>query len=59
MKIIADFSLIPVGTSNISMSEYILECAKTMQSSKGSKIKWSMHASGTELEGEFDEVMGR
>lgn len=58
MKIIADFSLIPIGTSSISMSEYICECAKIIQSRQSGKIKWSMHASGTELEGEYDDVMG-
>lgn len=53
MKVIADFSLIPLGVG-ISLSPYIAECEKIL---KESGLKIHLHAHGTNIEGEWDEVM--
>lgn len=52
MKVIADLTIVPIGVG-ISLSEYIAECEKILARS-GCKIQ--MHANGTNLEGEWDEL---
>jgi len=52
MKVLIDICVIPMGTG-ISVSEYIAECQKVF---KESGLTHTMHAFGTNVEGEWDEV---
>jgi uncharacterized protein (TIGR00106 family) len=52
MKVIADFTLVPIGT-DVSLSPYVAACEKIL---RGSGLKVQMHANGTNLEGEWDAV---
>ncbi len=52
MKVIADFSIVPIGVG-ISVSKYIAECEKIL---KQAGLKIILHSYGTNIEGEWDEV---
>jgi uncharacterized protein (TIGR00106 family) len=52
MKVIVDFCLVPLGVG-VSVSEYIVECEKILSSAG---LKTQLHAYGTNIEGEWDEV---
>ena len=53
MKVIADLTVLPIGVG-VSLGQYIAECERVLQKA-GLKVK--MHAYGTNIEGEWDEVM--
>ncbi len=53
MKLIADFCIIPLDTGS-SLSPYIAECHRIF---KDKKLKVLLHGYGTNLEGEWDDVM--
>ncbi len=52
MKVILDFSLVPIGVG-VSLSKYIAECEKVLSEAG---LKTQLHANGTNIEGEWDEV---
>lgn len=52
MKIIAELAIIPIGVG-LSLSKYIVECEKIL---KEKNLKIQLHAEGTNIEGEFEEV---
>lgn len=52
MKVIVDFCLVPIGVG-VSVSEYIVECEKILTKAG---LKTQMHAYGTNIEGDWDEV---
>lgn len=52
MKVILDFTLIPIGTS-VSLSPYVAACEKVLADAG---LKTQLHANGTNIEGEWDEV---
>ncbi len=52
MKTIIDFCVIPIGVG-ISVSSYIAEIQKIL---KQSGLNYKMHAYGTNVEGEWDNV---
>jgi uncharacterized protein (TIGR00106 family) len=52
MKVIADFSLVPIGVG-VSVSKYVVECEKIF---KAAGLKTNLHAYGTNIEGEWDDV---
>ncbi len=52
MKVILDFSLVPIGVG-VSLSKYIAECEKVLSETG---LKTQLHANGTNIEGEWDEV---
>ncbi|OGN89025.1 MAG: hypothetical protein A2Y88_08695 [Chloroflexi bacterium RBG_13_48_10] len=52
MKVIVDFCLVPIGVG-VSVSKYIVECEKILAQAG---LKTQMHAYGTNIEGEWDEV---
>ncbi len=52
MKVIVDFCIIPMGVG-ISVSKYVAECEKIL---KQAGLKTMLHAYGTNIEGEWDEV---
>ena len=54
MKVIVDFCLVPLGVG-VSVSKYIAECEKIL---KDAGLKTQLHAYGTNIEGEWDDVFG-
>jgi uncharacterized protein (TIGR00106 family) len=52
MKVIADFCIVPIGVG-VSVSKYIVECEKIFTEAG---LKTNLHAYGTNIEGEWDEV---
>lgn len=53
MNVIMDVCVIPMGVG-VSVSEYVVECHKILQKAG---LKTQLHAYGTNIEGEWDEVM--
>lgn len=52
MNVIVDFCIVPIGVG-ISLSKYIAECQKEILKSG---LKYELHANGTAIEGEWEEV---
>jgi uncharacterized protein (TIGR00106 family) len=53
MKAIADLCIVPLGVG-VSLGGYIAECERVLA---GSGLKTQLHAYGTNIEGEWDDVM--
>lgn len=53
MKVIVDLCVVPLGVG-VSVSKYIAECEKILSAAG---LKTHLHAYGTNIEGEWDEVM--
>lgn len=53
MKAIAEFTIIPIG-AGVSLSRYVAACEKVLAKSG---LTYALHANGTNLEGEWDEVI--
>jgi len=53
MKLIMDLCIVPIGIG-VSVSKYIAECEKIIQNAG---LQHSLHAYGTNIEGEWDQVM--
>ncbi len=53
MKVIMDLCIIPMGVGT-SVSEYVVTCHEVL---KKAGLKTQLHAYGTNIEGEWDEVM--
>jgi uncharacterized protein (TIGR00106 family) len=54
MDVIVDFTVVPVGTG-ISLSPYIAEVERVLERAG---LQHELHANGTNVEGEWDAVMG-
>jgi len=52
MKVIADLCVVPIGVG-VSVSEYIAACERVLA---GFDVDTSLHAYGTNIEGEWDDV---
>lgn len=52
MKVIVDLCVVPIGVG-LSVSRYIAECEKIL---KDAGLKIILHAYGTNIEGQWDEV---
>lgn len=52
MKVIVDLCVVPVGVG-VSLSQYIAECQRILE---GMGLKTSLHAYGTNIEGDWDDV---
>jgi uncharacterized protein (TIGR00106 family) len=52
MKVIADFSVVPIGVG-VSVSKYVTACQRVLDDMN---LKTNLHAYGTNVEGEWDEV---
>jgi uncharacterized protein (TIGR00106 family) len=52
MKVIADLCIIPIGVG-VSLSPYIAVCEKILSEAH---LKIELHANGTNIEGEWDEI---
>ncbi len=53
MKVIMDLCLVPLGVG-VSVSEYVAACQRILTQAG---LKTQLHAYGTNIEGEWDEVM--
>jgi uncharacterized protein (TIGR00106 family) len=53
MKAIAEFTVIPIGVG-VALSEYVAACERVLA---GTGLHYELHANGTNVEGEWDEVM--
>ena len=53
MKVIMDLCVVPIGVG-VSVSEYVVACHQIL---KKTGLKTQLHAYGTNIEGEWDEVM--
>ncbi len=53
MHVIAEFTIIPIGVS-VSLSKYVAACERILQESG---LRYELHANGTNVEGEWDDVM--
>ncbi len=53
MKVLADVCVIPMGVG-LSVSEHVATCQKIF---KAADLNYSMHSYGTNVEGEWDQVM--
>jgi len=54
MKVLIDISIVPLGVG-LSLSPYVVACEKVFQEAG---LKTALHAYGTNVEGEWDEVVG-
>jgi len=52
MKVIVDLCVVPLGVG-VSVSKYIALCQKILE---GAGLKIRLHAYGTNIEGEYDQV---
>ena len=52
--VIADFQILPIGVGT-SLSPYIAECEKILEEAD---LNARLHTMGTNLEGDWDEVIG-
>ncbi len=52
MKVIVDLCVVPIGVG-VSVSQYVAECQKILQEAG---LKHQLHAYGTNIEGDWDEV---
>jgi uncharacterized protein (TIGR00106 family) len=53
MHVILEFSVIPIG-AGVSLSKYVAACERVLAESG---LTYELHANGTNVEGEWDEVM--
>ncbi len=53
MKAIADLCIVPLGVG-VSLGKYIAECERIL---RASRLKTRLHAYGTNMEGEWDDVV--
>ena len=53
MNVIMDLCVVPMGVG-VSVSEYVVACHEVL---KETGLKTELHAYGTNIEGEWDEVM--
>jgi uncharacterized protein (TIGR00106 family) len=53
MKVIIDLCVVPIGVG-VSLGSYIAECEKVLLEAG---LKTQLHGYGTNIEGEWDEVM--
>lgn len=53
MKVIAEFTIIPIGVG-VSLSEYVAACERVLAETG---LHYELHANGTNVEGEWDEVL--
>src|SRR5512142_46084 len=52
MKVLLSFSVVPMGVG-ASVSDYVAACERILAASG---LKYELHANGTNVEGEWDEV---
>ncbi len=53
MKVLADISIIPLGSASLSLSPYVAACERVLREAG---LEPKLHAFGTNVEGEWDAV---
>jgi uncharacterized protein (TIGR00106 family) len=53
--VIAEVSIVPIGTASASLSRYVADCLSVLEKTGG--IKYSLTPMGTIIEGELDAVL--
>ena len=53
MKVLMDLCIVPIGVGT-SVSKYVAECHRVLQEMN---LKHELHSYGTNIEGEWDDVM--
>jgi uncharacterized protein (TIGR00106 family) len=53
MNTIAEFTIIPIGVG-VSLAKYVAVCEKVLEESG---LSFELHANGTNLEGDWDQVL--
>jgi uncharacterized protein (TIGR00106 family) len=51
---IVEFTIVPLGTGDTSLSEYVADCHKILVASK---LNYQLTAMGTIVEGELEDIM--
>ena len=51
---IVEFTIVPLGTGDTSLSEYVADCHKILVASK---LNYQLTAMGTLVEGELEDIM--
>jgi len=54
MRVLVDISVVPLGVG-LSLSRYVAECERIFQAAG---LKTALHAYGTNVEGEWEDVFG-
>ncbi len=54
MKVLVDVSIVPIGVG-VSLSRYVAACERVF---RDAGLHTALHAFGTNIEGEWDEVFG-
>ena len=54
MQVIVDFTVVPIGVG-VSLSPYVAACEKVLSEAG---LKTALHANGTNIEGEWEDVFG-
>jgi uncharacterized protein (TIGR00106 family) len=54
MKVILEFTLVPLGVG-VSLSKYVAVCERILAEAG---LNYTLHANGTNVEGEWDQVFG-
>ena len=52
MKVVVDLTVVPIGVG-ISLSKYVAACEEVLNRPR---LKTALHANGTNIEGEWDDV---
>lgn len=52
MDVIAEFTIVPIGVG-VSLSSYVAACERILQESG---LTYELHANGTNIEGEWEQV---
>jgi uncharacterized protein (TIGR00106 family) len=52
MKVLVDLTIVPIG-AGVSLSAYVAACEEILA---GAGLKIQLHANGTNIEGEWDDV---
>jgi uncharacterized protein (TIGR00106 family) len=52
MKVLVDLSVVPIGVG-VSLSKYVAACERVL---KDAGLTMALHANGTNVEGDWDEV---
>lgn len=52
MKVIVDFSVVPIGVG-VELSSYVAACERVLEQSG---LSYQLHANGTGVEGEWEDV---
>ena len=53
MQVIADFTVVPIGVG-VSLSKYVAACERVLEEAG---LEHELHANGTNVQGDWDEVM--